>query len=381
MVFAGPGLGALLADQGADVIKVEPLEGDPIRGPVKGQPDSTAFIGLNRNKRGMVLNLRTPEGKEIAKRLFGQVDIVTENFRPGVLERQGLGYDQIRDQFPRLIWVSVTGYGLEGPYVERRGYDMLAQAIGGSLAYRYWPDGTPMYSGIPLGDNATGMLAIYGVALALYLRERTGKGQRVSADLLSSVLALQRTSAVRSDDASAPPAYSMRKVPWQAPYRCSDGKYVMVALNVAPEFVQLCEALDLGAIAQEPRFKFPAYDAADDLMDLFAGVFETRTAEEWQTELLERDVPIAIINTLHEGMNDPHVRATDMVLPVDHPSRGRFWVASTPIKLLDNPPRSHYFPWPAPGQHTADVMHELGYNDDEIRALAAKNIIAMPEPD
>src|SRR5262245_36306809 len=363
-VFAGPGLGAHLAEQGADIIKIEPFERDPMRGHVPGV-DSPGFLALNHNKRGIVLNLRSPEGREVLFRLLETADVLTENFRPGVMERHGIDYDSLRERFPRLIWVSVTGYGLEGPYIERRGYDMVAQAIGGTLNYRQWPDGTPMYSGVPLGDNGTAMMAFAGTLLALYRREVTGRGQRVDSDLLSSVLTLQRPFFVRSDADAAATTYRPRHIPWQAPYRCSDGKYIMVALNVEKEWKDLCRTIELTSLLEEPRYAFPAYDAGEELMNILASVFETRPAAEWIEILLAGDVPSAIVNTAAEANLDEHIRATGKVLPVDVPGRGRFWVVGPPIRLVDDPPIDTLTPSPGFGQHTAEILAEVGYDRDE----------------
>ena len=381
-VIAGPGAAMYLADQGADVVKVESLVGDPLRrlalaGKATAKRATPAVSTLNHNKRSVSLNLRSPEGKEIAELLVARADVVIENFRPGALERLGLSYESQREKNPGLVWASISGFDPSGPYRDRRGYDQIAQAYGGSFSYRQWPDGSPMYSGLAIGDVGSTMLTVYGITLALLKRAETGRGQRVSANLLNTVIAMQGPRFFLSESTSEP-MYRERRVPWTAPYRCSDGKYLWVALLTDTEWAELCRALELGHVLDDPRYAFPAEDAAaQELSHLLAGIFETRPRDEWIAYLVELDVPVAPVNTLSEVITDPHLRESAMAVPIDHPTEGRLWVAGVPVRLSDNPPRSHIEPGPALGQHTAEVLQELGYAQTEIDALSDKEVILL----
>ena len=382
-VIAGPGAAMYLADQGADVVKVESLAGDPLRrlalaGKAPAERATPAVSTLNHNKRSVSLNLRSPEGKQIAERLIARADVVIENFRPGALERLGLSYESQREKNPGLIWASISGFDPSGPYRDRRGYDQIAQAYGGSFSYRQWPDGSPMYSGLAIGDVGSTMLAVYGITLALLKRAETGRGQRVSANLLNTVIAMQGPRFFLPESASSEPMYRERRVPWTAPYRCSDGRYLWIALLTDNEWAELCRALELGHVLDDPRYAFPAEDeAAQELSQLLAGIFETRPRDEWIAHLVEADVPAAPVNTLSETITDTHIRESGMAVPIDHPTEGRLWVAGVPVRLSDNPPRSGIEPGPALGQHTSEVLRELGYEQTEIDAFADKGMILL----
>ncbi len=381
-VFAGPGVGMHLADQGADVIKVEPLEGDPSRGPGRGAKDSPVFFALNRNKRSLVADLRSEKGREVVRRLIATADVVVENFRPGILARMGFDYETHSPANPGLVWLSVTGYDPDGPFRERRGYDLLAQAIGGALSYRAWPSGQPMYGGIPIADVGTSIAAVYAVTLGLLKRTQTGRGQHVNANLLNIITALQAPGFFLSEEPQAEPAYRPRLVPWQAPYRCADDRYIMVALNVEREWLSLLKALDLEHIGSDPRYPWPPYESADELALVLDGMFETRTRDEWMEYLLAADIAVAPVNSLREAISDPMVRASHASIPIDDPRHGRYWVAGVTVHLDDNPPRSPMFPSPGFGQHSVEILRELGYRDDEITALGEQGavVIASPAP-
>jgi crotonobetainyl-CoA:carnitine CoA-transferase CaiB-like acyl-CoA transferase len=374
-VLAGPGIGVALGDQGADVVKVEPYAGDPIRGYSPTGQDAWGFVAFNRNKRSIAVDLRHPKGKRIVEQLIEGADVVTENFRPGVLEKQGITYEAMREKNRRLIWVSVTGYGHSGPYVDRRGYDLVAQAQGGTLSYRHFPDGTPMTSGLTLADISTSLFGMQGVLLALYKREQTGEGQRVDVTLLNSIMSFQGPRFLVPDPRPSTPMIQMRHIPWQTPYRCGDGKYIFVALLVQKEWADLCRALELEHIIDDPRHAFPPESTADELSQLMAGVFETRSSDEWLERLLAADVPAGIINTIEEAVEDPHARATGMVFRMNDPRRGAYWVADAAVHLQDNPPRSPMAPAPIVGEHSNPILRELGYSDADIDALVAERVV------
>ncbi len=259
--WAGPGAGMYLADQGAEVIKVEPPGGDDARrfftsAPIGGE--DRGFLVVNRNKRGMVVNLSTPRGREIIHRLLEKADVFLENFRPGVAERVGLDYDILHTRYPRLIHASLSALGLKGPYAGLPAYDMVVQAFSGIMGQRQHPDGTPMSAGVWVADCSTPMTLAYGIMLALFHRERTGVGQRVETALLSQGLAMQSVELVRGEGEVrefAPQRYSAQPV--YSPYQCSDGQWlVCVAVN-NDQWRRLCQALDAEALVGDPEFDDP----------------------------------------------------------------------------------------------------------------------------
>lgn len=378
-MWAVPLAAAYLADQGADVIKVEPPWGDESRrtvatAPLRGQ--NRHFIAVNRNKRGIAVDLRHAAGVAVVRRLASQVDVLLHNFRPGVAERLGLGYDDLARLNPRLIYVASTPYGPRGPYAARRAYDLLVQAHAGLLSLRRAPDGTPLTSGVWIADMSTPMLIAYGVTLALLDRERTGRGQRVETALLYAAVAMQAVDLVRGEEEQTPPQ-SFAAQAMYAPYRCSDGRFLILVVVSDVEWRALCRALELEHLADEPRFATSALRAqhSAELYGLVQGILETRPLDEWLERLMALDVPCAPVVARHEVFDHPQLVENEMIVRLDQPGLGPIRLSGIPIRLSAQPGALRR-PAPALGEHTDEVLREYGFASEEISLLRSSGVIA-----
>ena len=380
-VWAGPGVGMYLADQRADVVKIEPLWGDDARRVLTQPPiaggESRAYLVVNRNKRGMAVDIATPEGKEIVYRLVDRADVFIHNFRPGVETKLGYDYETLRARNPGLVYVDLSAYGKSGPYAGYRGYDLLFQAMSGLLTKRHTPDGAPMSSGIWAADCSTPMAVSYGVALALLTRHRTGRGQRVDASLLHMALAMQSVDLVRVEH-EAPDAtqtdYSRQAL--YSPYRCSDGKYLILVVLTDDQFHQLCQALQLDHLIEDPRYgsNLDRAQHSSELYSLVEGILSTRTRDEWLQVLEQHDVPSMPILEREEVFQHPQIRENQMIASINHPHAGRVEMFNIPVRLSETPGTIRR-PSPTLGQHTEEVLRELGYDDQGIVELREKKVV------
>ena len=380
-VLAGPYATMILADLGADVIKIEmPGTGDDSRnfGPYL-HGESAYFMSLNRNKRSMTLNLKSPRGKQIIRELVPQVDVLTENFRPGTLERLGLGYEVLREINPRLVYAAVSGFGRTGPYSQRPAYDGVVQAMGGVMSITGPEDGTPTRVGTSIGDIIAGIFTAIGILSALAARERTGQGQLVDVAMLDCQVAILENAIARySVTGEIPRPIGSRHpsvVPIE-PFETQDGQ-LMVAVGNDTLWVRLCEALARPDLAADPRFTTnpSRLEHYAELRPILAEIFLSRTNAEWQALLDAAGIPASPINNVPQVMAHPQVLAREMLVKLMHPVAGELTMAGIPIKLSETPGAMRT-PAPTLGQHTAEVLRDLlGYTPELIAELRADGVL------
>lgn len=369
--IAGSFAATWLADLGADVVKIESPTGDPFR-------VTRGFLAWNRNKRSIVLDLKHPDGLAAFYRMVRQADVVMENYRPGVADRLGVGYEKLRELNPRLIYCSVSGYGQTGPYAQKPAFDPLLQAIGGVMAGQGGPGNPPVFLRIAVSDYYAAALAAYGLAAALYVRERTGLGQRVETSLLNAVIAIQAWPFVRLEDDPEPFRPGSGLVPYQL-FQTADG-WIFIACGNDGFWRNLCRALDIEAFAEDPRFATqPArYRNREELLGILQEILLTRTTAEWLEVLEAHDVPAAPVRTIEALFDDPQVKHNEMVVELRHPKLGRIRQMGIPVRLSVTPGRL-VRPAPILGQHTEEVLREYGFSPEEVAELKAKGV-TEPRP-
>jgi crotonobetainyl-CoA:carnitine CoA-transferase CaiB-like acyl-CoA transferase len=391
-VLAGPWASQVLADLGAEVIKVErPGAGDESRawGPpflrdARGQEtgESAYFLGTNRGKRSIAVDLSRPEGRAIVRRLAERADVLLENFKVGALDRLGLGYDDLSAANPGLVYCSITGFGQTGPYRARAGYDFLIQAMGGLMSVTGEPDGAPgggpVKVGVAVADVLTGMYAATAVLAALAHRERSGRGQRVDLALLDVQVAMLANQAQGTLVTGRPPGRMGNAHPSIVPYQAfatRDG-HVVLAVGNDGQFARFCEVAGRPELSRDPRFATNAARVRNraDLVALLAPVLAARTSRDWLAALEGAGVPGGPINDLAQVFADPQVRARGLRVEVPHPLSGTVPVVASPIRLSATPVE-HGTP-PLLGQHTREVLVEvLGMDRAEVEALRERGVI------
>jgi crotonobetainyl-CoA:carnitine CoA-transferase CaiB-like acyl-CoA transferase len=362
--IAGSYSAMMLADLGASVVKVESLEGDSFR-------ELPGFFGWNRGKRSIALNLKTPEGRQIVEGLAREGDVLMENWRPGVADRLGVGHAHLLALNPKLIYCSVTAFGSTGPYVDRPGFDPLLQAMGGLMTLQGF-GGPPQYLRTAPTDYYTAAIAAQAVLAALFVRHRTGRGQRIETSLLRGVLALQSGIAI---DYPGKPTL-LRENPTYRLYQGSDGQWFFVACGNQSFWAKLCTALDMRDFAHDPRFAswLLRIQNSEALLPIIEKRFGEKPRAEWLEILAAHDIPSAPVKTIQEFMDDPGVRHQDMVHEYDHPDVGRLRVMGQPLAFAGTPTRD---PGPPPtlGQHTDQVLGELGYDASAVNDLRARKVV------
>lgn len=378
--LAGPYCTMMLADLGARVIKVEmPGGGDDTRGwgPPFVNGESAYFMSINRNKQSVTLNLKHRRGPDLLRRLIARADVVVENFRPGTMERLGLGYAAVHESAPRLVYCSISGFGQTGPYRERPAYDLIMQGMGGIMSISGEPDGPPMRVGVAISDICAGMFAAYGILAALRVRDRTGQGQWVDISLLDGQVAWMTYVAANYFATGKDPRRVGQAhpnlVPYQ-PFATRDG-FVNIAVGSEGLWQRFCEAIGL-PIAGDPRFATNAARVAHrrELLDLLGPVFAGRTTAEWVSRMLEAGVPAGPIYRMSEVMTDPQVLHREMVVRLRHPRAGHITVNGTPVKLSETPGGVRTPP-PVLGEHTDEILRDLGVEEADIQALRDEGVI------
>lgn len=377
----------MLADMGANVIKIEvPSGGDDTRAyppfrekNLNGERESLYFANINRNKRGITLNLKTQEGKAIFKRLAEKADIVVENYRPGVMDKLGLGYDVLKELNPRLIYAAVSGFGCYGPYHLRPGYDILAQAMGGMMSITGPKGGAPTRAGSALGDILGGLHVAIGILAAVNARTITGKGQRVDVSLMDSVIAATENTALKYLESGKLPERMGNRYAAVSPYdafRCKDGVIIIAAGNQRL-YEKLCnEILHRPDMITDPRFvDMPGRLAhQDDIQEVVEQTLRELTMQEATELLLSKGIPAGPILDISQILTDPHVKEREMFVEMDHPTLGRITVNGCAIKLMDTKPGVRN-PAPALGQHNREVFQGmLGMDAAEFARLQGKQV-------
>ena len=384
-IMAGPVCGLMLADMGADVIKVEKVpDGDDTRRMVPPALDgeSAAFMILNRNKRGVSINLKSAAGKAVLEKMLASADVLIENYRPGTMERLGLGYETLRRTNPALVYCQVTGFGRTGPYANRAGFDLIAQGLSGIMSVTGEGAGRPpVKAGPPITDISAGILAAMGVLAAYVHRLKTGAGQLVDTSLLEAgVTTTYWQSAICLATGESPGAIGSAH-PLSAPYQAiqtQDGWINIGAANQA-NWKRLVEVIEAPALADDPRFVDNAARMKNlpALIDILTSRLRTRTTSDWLARLEAAGVPAGPVLSIGEMLHDPQVLARRMVVEVEHSRLGRMKTLGPPVKFSATPGAVRHGA-PRLGEHTREVLREYGYRDAEIDRLATNgDVIAL----
>jgi crotonobetainyl-CoA:carnitine CoA-transferase CaiB-like acyl-CoA transferase len=379
-VLAGPFCGMMLADMGADVLKIEePEGGDESRTwPPFVAGEASGYLSMNRNKRNMTLNLKTSEAQDILKKLVARADVLIENFRTGTMEAFGLGYDVLQAINPRLIYCAVSVFGRSGPYKHKAGYEALMQAFSGVMSITGEPDGPPLRCGVSFLDLGTGMMAAYGVMNALFHRERAGTGQKVEVSLFETALSLMSYHAVGYLLEGNVPQRQGSGHPMIVPYqvfRTQDGEMFIVGSNQRL-WTRLCQALRREDLLQDPRFasNMERVKHRHLLVPVLQGEIQKYPTRQLNEMLDEAGVPCAPVNTLDNVLTDPQTLVRDMVVDIPHPLIPDLKLLGLPVKLSASPGDVR-LPPPLKGQHTEEVLIDLGYSAADIRAFRERQVI------
>ncbi len=380
-VLAGPFCGAILGDMGADVIKVEDTKtGDELRTwPPHKEGESPGFLVNNRNKRGITVNMKAPQGVEIIRRLAKDADVLIENFRTGTMEEFGLGYEQLAQMNPRLIYCSVSAFGRTGPRAQEAGYEALMQAFTGIMSITGEPDGPPVRCGVSFLDLTTGILCALGAVSALYQRDRTGLGQRIDGSLLTTAIGLMNFQAENYLVAGVVPKALGSSAPGTSPYRnfrCADGQWVFIAGANDNLWRRLAGAIGLGALAEDPRYstnveRVKNRKELEVLVQEAIGRFERETLLK---ALEEAGVPATPVNRVDQALEDVQVKALNLIWPMNHPRLGTIPIVGFPLALSRMRPSIRRNP-PRQGEHTDEILKECGYSSIEIALLRQKEVV------
>ena len=381
-VYFGPGGAVYLADQGAEVIKIETLRGDAMRHryttPYLTKWNlSKPFLSLNRNKKSISFDIDPEEARKIVSDLCSSADVFIINMRPGAEKRFGLDFDTLSRINEKLIYVAISGFGSEGPDAELPGYDIVLQARSGILSLRTFPDGTPVPYPIMFSDMSGCMSLSYSVMLALWDREKTGKGQKIECSLLNQALAMQMQQLIWVDNDKG-------SLPGDAPsaisscYQCADDKWIAIVVMESNQWAGLCRVLDLEHLIDDP--KFDSYEGrvenAAELGSLFQGIFPTNSSDYWTSELNRERVPCSLVQERDDLLTDDQVIKNRMIGSDIHPTVGNINYVMPPFKMSNHGHvNSAQMPAPLLGEHTREILQNLGYEKEEIDSLLTRNII------
>ncbi len=382
-VLAGPTCTQMLGDLGAEVIKIErPEAGDDTRGfapPfIPNTRESAYFVGVNRNKKSVTVDIAKPEGQALILKLLEHCDILAENFKVGALAKYGLGYEQLKEKFPRLIYCSITGFGQTGPYAPRPGYDALIQAMGGVMSLTGEPNGSPQKVGVPVADLFAGLYGCIGILAALNHRNATGQGQQIDIGMLDTHVAWLANQGMNYLATGENPPRLGNQHPNIAPYQefpTKDG-YIILAVGNDPTFERFCKAFGQEHLLADERFATNPKRVANRQLvtDTLTPVMTSKTTAEWIEALEALKIGCGPINTLEQVFADPHVKARNMVVEMQHGSGEPVKVIANPVKLSATPPSYRSAP-PILGEHTGEVLGRLlGMSAAEVAVLKEKGI-------
>jgi CoA:oxalate CoA-transferase len=374
-VLAGPYCGMMLADNGANVIKVEPPDvGDDSRafGPFVGK-ESAYFMSLNRNKRSITLNFKRKEEIELFREMVKKADIVLENYRPGTMEKFGIGYDELKKIKPDLVYAACSGFGHSGPYMLKPAYDIIVQAMGGVMSITGLEGGEPTRLGASLGDIIAGIFTAWGVMLALYHRQRTGEGQKVDVGMLDCQVAVLENAIARYVTSGQVPGPLGNRHPSITPFSAFTAKdgHIIVGAGNDRLWEKLCNELKCPELIADARFNTNGNRTSNvkELSEILNRIFITRTIDEWMQLLEAAGLPCAPINTVDKVVNDPQIKAREMIVEVKHPVAGNLKMPGVPVKLSATPGAVER-PSPLLGEHTAEILKELlGWDENKTAAF------------
>ena len=376
-VIAGPYGSAVLADEGADVVKVEPLTGEMWR-----QGGGASFYSFNRGKRSLPLNLQSDEGQEVFHRLADWADVLVENFRPGVMQRLKVDYETLKQRNPKLIYVSVTAFGTDGPYAHRPGFDPLLQAMTGTERAQGGRHNPPVFLRIPITDDVTGLLQAASITMALYKRERTGHGEHLNLSLLRSGLFINADAFTRYEgrpERPLPDAGQNGLSPLDRMYQCSDGEWLFLLVEADEERWRRFVGIEgLGLLSLDPRFADAKSRAenAEELATSIEAAFKENTAAHWLGLLEAANVPSAPVVTGYDRLfwEDVQPIVNQHVVRMEHPERGHMEMDGNLISFSETPADGEIRATPLLGQHTREILRELGFNDRAIDRFKATGV-------
>ncbi|MDJ0848614.1 MAG: CoA transferase [Myxococcota bacterium] len=375
--LAGPFCTMLLGDYGADVVKIESRKGREFR-PPGAERDNYFFLSSNRGKRSVTVDLRAEGGRELLLRILPHFDVLVENYRPGVMERLGLGAERLRELHPRLVYCGISGFGPDGPYRDRPGFDQIAQGMSGFMSLTGTPESGPTRAGIAIGDLLGGLFAAHGVVLALLERERSGEGQVVNTSLLEAMIGVLSWGAGMYFESGQPPGPAGQHHPLSSPYgrfRARDG-YLNIAAGNDAMWEELASALDRPGWLEDERFEHPLARVLNRaaLSAEIEGVLAGADVAHWVELLNGVGVPTGPVLDLAQVFSDPQVLARRMLVELPHPELGTFRTTGLPVELSRSPGAIVRRP-PLHGEHTDEVLRECGLSTDELEALRAAQVL------
>jgi CoA:oxalate CoA-transferase len=368
--IAGPFAGMLLAEQGADVIKVEKPQGDPFR-------HEDGFLVWNRSKKAITLDLKKPEGQKIALDLAAKSDVIIENFKPGVMDKLGIGYEAVRKINPRIVYCSISGFGPRGSYSNLSGYDQIVSAVASVYTEQGYPT-HPLYIVLPLASLYSAAQAAFNITAGLCVREQTGKGQKIDISMFRSILGTFRQFLVDFEGMFRAPWGPTGPMPLYRPYQCKDGKWLFTGLGNPKFFTLFAVTLGHDEWLIDPLFEgapfliMPPRNA--QVMSMLKQIYLTKTRDEWIELLRSNGIPVAPVQTVEEFMEEPQVIANDMVKTLKQPGFGMVKEMGVPVAAALTP-GSIRGPAPLPGQHTREILRTLGYHAADIRQLKKAKVV------